>query len=150
MTPNLRRSVSRSIRLVTGTRMRGSIVMGLPRKGMVAPSGDGVRCKIGPPVATLEPGCPVRARPAECGAMLEQAHEPPRALHVPPPAWILVGAISTQAASALAVHAFRSVGPVGIAWGRIVFAAAVLVLATGVARLRPARSSLPLVGLFGV
>src|SRR5207248_2327464 len=63
----------------------------------------------------------------------------------------LTGAISTQAGSALAVHAFRRVGPVGLAWGRIVFAAAVLLVATGVLRsVRPARSALAAVGVFGV
>jgi inner membrane transporter RhtA len=73
------------------------------------------------------------------------------ALRIPAPAWILAGAISTQLAGALAVHAFRQVGPVGIAWGRIVFAAIALVVATGAFRIaRPSRSALRYVAVFGV
>jgi inner membrane transporter RhtA len=59
--------------------------------------------------------------------------------------------VSTQLAGALAVHAFRQVGPVGIAWGRIVFAAIALVLATRAFRIaRPSRASLRSVVIFGV
>lgn len=71
-----------------------------------------------------------------------------RALGVPAPLWIVAGAISTQSASALAVHAFRQIGPVGLAFGRIAFAAAVLAAVIGIPRVEP--SSRRVVAVFGV
>jgi inner membrane transporter RhtA len=71
-----------------------------------------------------------------------------RALGVPAPLWIVAGAISTQLASALAVHAFRQIGPVGLAFGRIAFAAAVLAVVIGIPHVDAA--SRRVVAVFGV
>src|SRR5689334_2030236 len=104
-------------------------------------------------MGAMAPETPRSARAATAARLprrLKERHQH-RVMHVPAPAWILAGAVSTQCASALAVHAFEQVGPVGIAWGRIVFAAVVLVLATGVLRqARPSRSALLKVGVFGI
>jgi inner membrane transporter RhtA len=80
------------------------------------------------------------------------AAAPERAVHVPAPAWILLGAVSTQAGAALAVSAFDRIGPVGIAWGRIAFGALALVVLMRILRLplRSSREAWRLAAIFGV
>jgi inner membrane transporter RhtA len=77
---------------------------------------------------------------ATAGAAARPAFEPAAGL-------VVISAISSQFAAAIAFHVFDRIGPVGAAGGRVIFAAIFLVLATGLPRGRSRAEWTPVVPL---